>query len=629
MAPALTIATPQSTSEACSTAGGVRRMSFYITSQDEPLFTWLHAPLDDRTHDHVVILCPSIGFEQVHAHRSVRHLADALARRRIAAIRFDWHGTGDSAGSDADADRLETWTANVRDVVQYARHVLGFTRVSIVGLRVGALVAAQALADLNNVDQFVLWSPVAGGRSFVRQMQAIDKTAEIRPIPPDAADGDIEAAGFLLTEETADRLGVANLMQCQPKCRRALVVAPYDRRVPGWLTQLGIAADESSAPGYAEMMAEPHFSVVPQQALDDIVTWLAKGEANGSKPDMAIRRDALDARTASISLRSSGRDDFGDDAEAKERPLHFGGEVDLFGIVSEPSTIDKKRPAVIVLNAGAAYRVGPGRLNVELTRHLASRGFLTLRMDANGLGDSVPAQIADENNPYPETVFRDIEAATRELRARYGIERCVVVGLCSGAYAAFQAAAQLGDPALIEAVLVNPVTFFWKDGMSFDAAAAAKAFQEHCRMTRAWNGRKLLKFLRGQTEVGYVEALGVLARRAKHAVAGWLPSGRKTASAAPAKLGHPAVDDLAADIRRVVAARRTLALFLADTDPGFTIMKYHAPRETKELLRTGALHVSATREADHTFSRRAPRAEMIESLGEYLAAKYAASSSDG
>src|SRR5436190_15993217 len=112
--------------EAISGASGspifaVERTAFYLSSRQEPLFAWLHTARNSNHVDHGVVICSPIGYEQIHSHRSVRCLADAIAVKGIPTLRFDWHGTGDSAGSDADASRCEAWHANVRDVIAWMR----------------------------------------------------------------------------------------------------------------------------------------------------------------------------------------------------------------------------------------------------------------------------------------------------------------------------------------------------------------------------------------------------------------------------------------------------------------------------------------------------------------------------
>ena len=107
-------------------SASVRRDAFYLPSQGQSLFAWLHTGTDQPCLDHGVIVCPPIGYEQLHVHRSLRHLADDLAGQRIPTLRFDWHGTGDSPGIDEDANRCATWQANLRDAVEFMRHRTAF-----------------------------------------------------------------------------------------------------------------------------------------------------------------------------------------------------------------------------------------------------------------------------------------------------------------------------------------------------------------------------------------------------------------------------------------------------------------------------------------------------------------------
>src|SRR5690242_17987143 len=96
---------------------------FYLSSRGAPLFAWLHPGRPGCGH--AVVLCPPAGHEQVHAHRAWRHLAKAVARTGPAVARFDYHGTGDSAGTDEDPSRVASWLQSVRDVVAWVRRQLG------------------------------------------------------------------------------------------------------------------------------------------------------------------------------------------------------------------------------------------------------------------------------------------------------------------------------------------------------------------------------------------------------------------------------------------------------------------------------------------------------------------------
>ena len=63
-----------------------------------------------------------------------------------------------------------------------------------------------------------------------------------------------------------------------------------------------------------------------------------------------------------------------------EMVVRFGDAESLVGIVTLPSA-PTNSTAVVLLNAGVIHRVGPHRMNVQLARRLAARGFTALRFD--------------------------------------------------------------------------------------------------------------------------------------------------------------------------------------------------------------------------------------------------------
>ena len=604
----------------------VRRTAFYLESQGQPLFAWLHHRVEPMGFDHGVIVCPPIGYEQLHAHRSLRHLADRLAHEAVPVLRFDWHGTGDSAGVDEDGGRVATWMANVRDAVQWMRQRLGCRQISLIGLRLGGTLAAIAAPDLE-IDNLVLWAPVMKGRAYVREMKAISLTAETAPrIAPDA-DGTIEAAGFVLSSETAADLSQLDLLRCQPQCQRVLLVSrddlPDDTRLSDHLSATGIGVEKTAAPGFVEMMAEPHRSQVPKTAIRQIATWLTQQISAEAAPTAVID---ISSATPTETLMSSAMSPLPKEANQhfRESAVRFSTQPDLFGIVCEPAApVADDLPLVVLLNAGSSYRIGPGRLNVFLARQLARQGFRTVRLDFCGLGDSVSPDSKQENDSYSATAFRDIELVLNELQHRFGARQIVLMGLCSGAYAAFQSAAQIQNPVLVESVLINPLTFFWRDGMTVDDSPVKELLSIHHYVGSALEPSKWLKLFSGRSQIGIFGAIKIVLRklgvlRLSQPVAR-IHSNNGTPVVGP---GHPQEEDLPGDLDRIVRSRRTLAMFFSTTDPGYSILTFHARRKVKQLRRSGRLNVSFIADADHTFSTRAARQTLGREISDYLCHRY-------
>lgn len=115
-----------------------------------------------------------------------------------------------------------------------------------------------------------------------------------------------------------------------------------------------------------------------------------------------------------------------------EEIYKFGERNDLVGNVTYPGSEYKNHdlPAIILLNAGLLHRVGPYRLNVELARNLASKGFKTLRFDMSRKGDSGDGSSV---KTYMQLAASDISSAMDFMTKETEVKTFVLIGLCSGA----------------------------------------------------------------------------------------------------------------------------------------------------------------------------------------------------
>ncbi len=167
----------------------MKREALYIGEGDAATFGWYHSEPEAPARDRVAVLCAPIGHEYTRAHRSIRHLADRLARAGIPALRYDHHGIGDSPGGDLDPGRVAAWIEGIRKACAEPRAGSWARRtVLVVGLRLGATLAALASRG-TRIDDLVLWNPCVSGRAYVRELQAIAMSAERAGSAPRRLDG--------------------------------------------------------------------------------------------------------------------------------------------------------------------------------------------------------------------------------------------------------------------------------------------------------------------------------------------------------------------------------------------------------------------------------------------------------
>jgi dienelactone hydrolase len=255
---------------------------FHFGTSDERLYGVYHPPQGDRWRGNGVVLCYAARDEYSLSHRAFRQLATQLARAGFPTLRFDYYASGDSHGDDAEAG-LKRWCRDVELAIAELRDTAGVGRVSLVGLRLGAALAALAAEARADVDRLVLWDPVVWGGRYLEELRARHEDLLVNVLRREAAaDGADGMCGFPLGAGLAAELAELDLTRAGSfHGRRVLLLATqerdeYDALAAGARAAGGdLAREVVPAQPVWEERALWSNQLVPAAALERIVSWLA------------------------------------------------------------------------------------------------------------------------------------------------------------------------------------------------------------------------------------------------------------------------------------------------------------------------------------------------------------------
>jgi len=462
-------------------------------------FGWLHP----AAGPHGVVLCYPFGYDALCTYRGMRRLAERLAMRGVPVLRFDYPGTGDSAGDASEPGLWRAWIDSIRQAVALLRQSTGIEHVSLCGLRLGGTLAALAAQELGDVDGLVLLSPVLSGKNYQRELRAgyrqwLSMPAAMDCTPEPDTDEFVEAYGFRLYRETIESLRAVDLRRDAPSpARRVLVLDSLDAtRVDALVRhyrEQGVEVERQGFDEYSKFMMEALDSEIPHAAFESIENWLT-GDSTGSP-----------AAVSGVSAYAGDVEGHIVEAGVTETPVSIDNGR-LFGIYCVPHSHSATSggstgaPAVLIVNTGAVSRIGNARLGVRFARRLARQGIASLRVDLGGLGDSQPSLDAVTLDAlYAQNGADDAACAARWLTAR-GHRGAVLLGICAGAYVALHAASR--EPAVTGAMLVNLQKFTWRNicdenGKPTVRVAAIGSTRSYFRSM--CEPRKWLRVVKGQT----------------------------------------------------------------------------------------------------------------------------------
>jgi alpha-beta hydrolase superfamily lysophospholipase len=569
--------------------------SIVFPSAEGACLGWFHAGALPRRNV-AVVMCRPLGYEALCSYRTYTQLAQTLSDAGFDVMRFDYHGTGDSAGGDEDPQRVDAWLASIEAAIDETCRLSGATRIALFGTRFGGTLAVQAAVQRGGVDTLMLWAPCASGRTFVREMRAADAARGLA-----SSQAGLEGLGTLFTPETLDAMGALDATKAPVAPAKDILIigrddVPAIGPLPERFRALGAKVTSTVWPGYAGMMAEPHEAVLTPQTLESITQWLAALHPVEDSPGEV----ASTPTTPACAGVTAGA--------VVESMVSFGEDSGLFGILSEPNpgvTPWRTDTAVLMLNVGGNYRIGPNRNYVKAARDFAAAGYRTLRFDVSGIGDSRVDTGFSSASMYRDWATVDVSAAIDMLAAR-GCKRFFLMGICSGSYLAFQTALQ--DTRVTGVMLMNPRLLEWDHEKS---GPWQSSMQQYYKSTRYYRRALLRSDVYARLLRGKVDVRGIAGRMAHLA-------GARVGRAWDKLRGHPPQEGVLAKFRHLSRRGVETLLVMSEQDDGLDYMQFHLGTGASRMRGHKGFRMVLIPDADHTFSTVACQGALIGVLRDHL-----------
>jgi pimeloyl-ACP methyl ester carboxylesterase len=593
---------------------------FWFASGGLRCFASLHLPA--TTPQRGVVLCNALGFEGQTAYRALWYLADRLTESGFAVLRFDYHGCGDSAGSDFDSDRVGAWVRSTDGAIDALRARAGVRDVQLVGLRFGAALAYLAARRRRDVSGLAMWWPALSGKAYARELRAVSMlSADGRPeqnveTPARSMDA-MEVVGYEFSSETLAAIRAVDVPgESGPLATGRVLMIDRDddakaARSAAQLSELGERVEQLVLPGYADFMIDNEtFSVLPVSALEALAQWL--GDTTPSEADLA---SALVETTAEVVLDEEVTTT-GPGGSIRRTVTETAVQIGngLVGIVSNPDDARHLRPrtGVLMITMGATSRSGPGRLHVRLARQWAALGYAVLRVDLGGAGDNLSERAPESwGQPYDAARIDEVCTAARWLLDTHGVEEVMLFGVCSGAFNAFHAA--LDGAAVRSLVLVNPIIYYVGADHSV-ADSPDKVLEAGYLMQRGLvSGDKWRRMfttregfattIRRVRELQQNKALSgvtqLVRARVRHVLERW-----HVVRAKPTQL--------VSDLDRLSASGMNIAMIFAADEPGEHYARAVGGDSFERLLDRSNFDLVRVDGGDHIFSPPGARARLVE-----------------
>ncbi len=206
-------------------------MEAFYFGESKSLFGVYHAPYAARDRRSGVVICNPLGQEYIRSHRSLRQLAVKLADFGFHVLRFDFFGTGDSAG-ELEAGNVQHWVQDIAAAVEELKDYSDIQQISMIGLRLGAALSVLCNDAANTIERAVLWDPVVDGEMYLQEVTTFHQQwlKDLLPKPPEeiAYSEQLEILGFPFSKSMYNSIKNIDLLNVEAKPANRILLIESD-----------------------------------------------------------------------------------------------------------------------------------------------------------------------------------------------------------------------------------------------------------------------------------------------------------------------------------------------------------------------------------------------------------------
>jgi len=204
-------------------------------------------------------------------------------------LRFDYYGSGDSAGSRLDGD-VSQWKSDIYATINEIKTRGNIDRVGMVGFRVGATMSMLAALEIGNIYSIVLIDPIFDGDAYVEELKMLHKDmlhyAHVKEKYSEQDQDITELLGFPYSSNMInDFINLKPPTDEKMPAERMLIIESHikykQRNLKNYLEITGadVSYLQMHEPSLWVWVEDFTRTIVPNDLIKNVIEWLSEGSS--------------------------------------------------------------------------------------------------------------------------------------------------------------------------------------------------------------------------------------------------------------------------------------------------------------------------------------------------------------